>query len=872
MTDATDLLLSEARRLAPALLALVDGDRDGDSGEAGLEQAQHRLKRAKSRVGAAGLGAALGLDPRNELGVFEGILKDLADRAGRVGDASKEHNVEERNLRIATLRFLDFCALISHRLDRPELAPRYEPSTDEQLGRRQLRALELLVRSLVNETADGQETLRQRLEAAFGAERVQTWMKTADPGDLLSGTTFSELVSIFVDKDAFRAHHEPLFEETRYLRYLRNKRETIRSFLEDVRRLRNIVAHNRRISPVQLALLDHYYEELAEPVGEAFRSSRTTVDPQAFMQVSGAQLDGWFNALKEDVGAIREDLRGLTGVTRGIDLRTRFIELSTRLIDRRTQVISVGVKALLVATVLGALIPLWEVVLYVTQRWEARALAGQYAGVADEIYHRENNPTVAQSLIERAIALDPGNPRLQTSKAYMDGMAAVRELLNLDRPLFKEELDRAHTALASAAWLERLDGSQPEPHILRGQIYMALDQKRDDLARAAFERAVAIAPRNVFALMRLAALKQRAGDAEGALALLDRALEIDPRDKWSWLWRGIVHADTLKQWDKAREDYARALEIDSRFDLAHYNIGWTWINQPPADYARALESFERVLQINPNYKEAYHAIGFAFANQRQYEVAKFHYNRALQLDPNYVTAWKWRAVINQDMGLRKEALADFARAMELSPRDPDLYVRRARTYQLDNQNDQAIADLTFASQLRPGIARIWTTLGDVYRRTHQHTAAIESYGRALEINPKDEVALMGRAESRGANGDQDGARKDFSAAFAAVNYRPERIWLRRGQFNQQYGDHEQALDDFRQARKAAPRDFESCLAEAALLVQLVRIGEADDAIASCRRLRPQDTALNELRGQLQLLIDRAAAEQEGERDDDKDAN
>lgn len=860
MTAATDILLSEAARLIPTLLALVD-ERGGESG---LEQAHHRLKRAKSRLSGAGLGAALGLDPRNELAVFEGVLKDLSDRASRPAERASG----ERNLQIAALRFLDFCALISHRLEQPELAPRYEPSTEEDLGRRQLRALELLVRSLVNETADNQETLRQRLEAAFGAERVRTWLKTADPGDLLSGTTFSELVSIFVDKHAFHTHHEPLFHETRYLRYLDDKRETIRSFLEDVRRLRNIVAHNRRISPIQLALLDHYYEELAQPVGEAFRSRKTTVDPQAFMQVSDAQLDGWFNALKEDVGAIREDLRGLTGVTRGIDLRTQFIDLRTQLIDRRTQVMSIGVKALLVTAVLGALIPLWEVVLYFSQRWEARSFASHYAGIADEIYHRENNPTVALSLIERAIALDSANPRLQAAKAYMDGMAAVRELLNLDRPLFKEELDRAHKALASAAWLERLDDRLAEPHILRGQIYMALDRERDDLAGAAFERAVAIAPRNGFALMRLAALKQRARDADGALALLDRALAIDPHDKWSWLWRGIVHAETLKQWDKAREDYAKALETDSRFDLAHYNIGWTWINQAPADYAKALASFERVLQINPNYKEAYHAIGFAFASQRQYEVARFHYNRALQLDPNYLTAWKWRAVINQDMGLRKEALADFAKAMELSPRDPDLYVRRARTFQLDEQNDKAIADLTFASQLRPDIGRIWTTLGDVYRRTNQHTAAIESYGRALEINPKDELALMGRAESRGANGDRKGAQEDFSAAFAVVNYRPERIWLRRGQFNQLYGDHEQALDDFRQARKAAPTDFESCLAEASQLVDMSRIKEADPTIAACRRLRPQDAALIDLQKRLQLLVDRA----EAERTDDPDSN
>ncbi|KAA0574393.1 tetratricopeptide repeat protein [Azospirillum sp. B21] len=831
MTVSTDALLAEVGRILPALLDLIGEKADS----AGPEQAYHLTKRAKSRLGTEKLGHALALDPRSELGMFEGVLKDLANRVGRPTPTL----AEQRNLQIAALRMLDFCALIAQRLGRDDLGPKYQPGVDEDLGRRQLRALELLVRSLVDEASGGQEHLRRRLESAFGPDKVQTWLKTADPNDLLSGTTFSELVSIFVDKQTFKTHHGPLFEDTAFLRFLRDQRETIRSFLDDVRRLRNIVAHNRRITPIQLALLDLYYGELAKPVGDAHQKRKTAVDPDAYLEVSNAQLDAWFGALQEDVGAIRDDLRGIAD--------------TTRTIDRRTVVIAAGVKALLAAAVISSLLAGWEVVLYIAHRWESRTLANRYADVADEIYHHQNNPEVALALIERAIALDGDNPRFQTSKAYMDGMSAVRELLNLDRPLFKEELDRAHHALASALWLERLDERQPAPNILRGQIYMALEQ--DDLAQAAFERAIALAPTNSFALMRLAVLKQRVGDASGALELLDRALAVDHRDKWAWLWKGVVHAENLQQWDKARGFYAEALKIDPRFDLAHYNIGWTWVNQKPVDYAMARAAFEQVLKINPNYKEAYHALGFTFGLQNQYEIAKRHYDRALKIDPNFVTAWKGRGLINQELGLMDEALADYGRALELSPRDVDLHVRRARAYLLVEKDTQAIADLTFASQLRPDHARTWTTLGDIYRRTGQHTVAIESYSRALAINPKDEVALAGRGDSRWATGDKAGAREDYDLALAAVSYRPERIWLRRGRLNEWGGNREDALRDFREARRVAPKDFEICQAEASLLVDLRRAKEAAVAIAACRQMRPKDAAVTDLQRRLQALSD-----------------
>ncbi|HLO78281.1 MAG TPA: STY4199 family HEPN domain-containing protein [Magnetospirillum sp.] len=811
--------------MLPHLIELV-----GEKAEAPeFEQAYALLKRAKARLSGSGVAASLGLSD-DELGTFEKLLRDLGNRTRvePVGDAAI------RNAMIAALRFLDFCTLIGNRLDRRELEARLLPATDDELARKQLRALELLLRSLVTERYGGQEKLREALGKLYGEEQVKKWLASADPGDLLSGTVFSDLAGMFVNKREYPERYQDLFKDTDYLIYLKEQRQTLQAFLDDVRRFRNVVAHNKRISPVQLTLLDLYYREFVDPVEQAHKQGRVAVNPADFLTVGKDALDGYFKGLREDTQAIRDDIQLLTTITRAI--------------DQRTVMIAWGVKALMVATVISSLFGAWEVALYLYNRWETRELAARFADVASDIYHQENNPEVATALLNRAIELQEGNPRFRTLKAYIDGMASVRELLNLDRPLTKEELDRAHFALANAAWLEKLDPKAAEAYILRGQIYMALGQW--DQARTALETAIRLEPDNDFAYTRLGALKQSQKDAPGALAMLDKALAINPKSKWAWLWKGVVYGEIMEDWDKARDAYDHALALDPRFDMAHYNIAWSWLQTQPKNYAKARAALEEALKINPNYKEALYALGMVYGYQNQYEPAKTYLGKALAVDPRYTTAWKWRGVVNDETGDYAQALADFGHAIELSPGDADGYVRRARVLRRTQQYNQAVADLAFAGQLAPRNFRIWLYQGEILALTGQLPQALENFNKALEIDPNAEMALAGRAEVKAAQGDVAGAEADFAEAVARVRYRPERVFRMRGQFLESRGRVDEALADYHTARTAAPRDFDVWLAEARLLVRLNRWDDAAQAVNAAIQLRPQDQSAIELRNRL----------------------
>lgn len=216
-----------------------------------------------------------------------------------------------KNLAIAALRFLA-------QLERlKEKQPLLTYSTDlhkdgeeKQLrSLQQVRALELMIRSLINEAYSNQQVLLHHLRTLFGEERVKTWLNVADRDDVLSGTMFSELSSLFVDKKEYATHYSPLYQYTPLLSFMNDKRKTLQTFLDDIRAIRNRLAHHKRVTSVHTELVNYYYQEIADPVQEAFDEGRVQVNPDRYFDAGEAEVRQYFNQMAEKMGRLGDDLQ-----------------------------------------------------------------------------------------------------------------------------------------------------------------------------------------------------------------------------------------------------------------------------------------------------------------------------------------------------------------------------------------------------------------------------------------------------------------------------------------------------------------------------------------------------------------------------------
>lgn len=192
---------------------------------------------------------------------------------------SERESMTARNAELAMLRSLMWFETACQRgclLDKPDLGAVHSDPLDEF---RLLRALEMLMRELLRSLHDDAETVRARIKVILPAEAADALERT--PQDPIAGLYLKDLVRLYVNVAEWE-HIDPIYRESAYLRLLRDRRLTAESFLEDIRRFRNDVAHCRPLTSVQHALLTFYYEELVEPVRDAYSTGRSSVDPSAY--------------------------------------------------------------------------------------------------------------------------------------------------------------------------------------------------------------------------------------------------------------------------------------------------------------------------------------------------------------------------------------------------------------------------------------------------------------------------------------------------------------------------------------------------------------------------------------------------------------
>ena len=183
------------------LLALIGHESPEDSGQS-LVSAYNK---AKSRLSSTEVASKLNLSDA-ELPPFEASLRDFAKRFDAI-----ESDDPERTTVISALRLVSWFETLQSRGVAITIPDFSGLPVDEDVGRKQIRALELILRSLVSERFGGD--LEKRLKAIIKPELVDKWKASGDPDDLLSGTTFSELASLVVNKDEF-SHYEKLYSHS----------------------------------------------------------------------------------------------------------------------------------------------------------------------------------------------------------------------------------------------------------------------------------------------------------------------------------------------------------------------------------------------------------------------------------------------------------------------------------------------------------------------------------------------------------------------------------------------------------------------------------------------------------------------------------
>ena len=86
-----------------------------------------------------------------------------------------------------------------------------------------------------------------------------------------------------------------------------------------------------------------------------------------------------------------------------------------------------------------------------------------------------------------------------------------------------------------------------------------------------------------------------------------------------------------KTWDQAIENYRKALELQPKDALSHYNLALAL--KYKGDARQAAQEFEAALQLKPKWADAHYGLGATWYDLHELPAAVNELEKAVQIDP-----------------------------------------------------------------------------------------------------------------------------------------------------------------------------------------------------------------------------------------------
>ena len=124
------------------------------------------------------------------------------------------------------------------------------------------------------------------------------------------------------------------------------------------------------------------------------------------------------------------------------------------------------------------------------------------------------------------------------------------------------------------------------------------------------------------------------GNFADAIKNFDEALKFNPELAIAYFYKGIAF-HSLRNNEKAFENYTKAIEIDKNMIDAYFNRGQLIVKTNPK---QALDDFVSAVALDNEFIDAYYAIAAVQKTLGQYEEAVQNLDKILELDPQAVNA------------------------------------------------------------------------------------------------------------------------------------------------------------------------------------------------------------------------------------------
>ena len=217
-------------------------------------------------------------------------------------------------------------------------------------------------------------------------------------------------------------------------------------------------------------------------------------------------------------------------------------------------------------------------------------------------------------------------------------------------------------------------------------------------------------------------------------------------------WNRSMGPAFEKSFDKSREYYEKALQIDPTYALAYagladyYGFAWGFGLLPPVEkWVKAEEeNAQKALKLDPTLGEAYNCLATVnLYYYRNWPEAEGDFRRGLELSPNFAEMHAHYAMCLVFFGRNDEAVSEVERALALDPLSPRFGFTSGWLRFFMRQYDTAIEQYRKTLELDPNLPFAHESLGDAYEKKGMQKEAIAEWVNALTLTgEKEEAAIL----------------------------------------------------------------------------------------------------------------------------------
>jgi tetratricopeptide (TPR) repeat protein len=406
-----------------------------------------------------------------------------------------------------------------------------------------------------------------------------------------------------------------------------------------------------------------------------------------------------------------------------------------------------------------------------TESMKAKEYAQKIAKLSRRI---DQNPKDAEALYQRAIA-------------YIE--------LNI----IKESDGNWAQAEEDLTQVIQLDPKRAEAYYERGQIRGGPEGRQD------LDRAIRLKPNFADAYARRGVARE-SEDAHGALKDFNQAIQLNPKNAWTYLWRSSVRY-RLGDRKGAQEDETKAVQVDPTAKTFNSRASF---REGRGDRAGAIKDWTAAIALNPEDASSYYFRAQLYEDTKNYSAALADIDQLRRIKqktpdnvyPDVAGIYTWQAQIRAKMGNAQPEITDYTKAIQLQPTETSHYLNRAASRRKVNDYAGAIADYTQIIQLEP--CNFWAHQGraDLRAALKEYASAIADYSQAIKFVPHSQwlasALYLQRGIAHAELKEYASAISDYSQAIQR-NPKLKAAYLKRATAFEQLGDTKEAKGDRQKA-------------------------------------------------------------------------